>query len=128
NRLTGLLHRNEEARALPTPAIEERQTGLGIRDLTVRLPDGRSLLTGLDLDLASGESLVVKGQSGSGKTTLLRSLAGLWPYVEGTISRPELGRTLFCAQQPYLPLGSMRAALAYPSPAAPLGDDAVGDP
>jgi vitamin B12/bleomycin/antimicrobial peptide transport system ATP-binding/permease protein len=127
NRLTGLLDVNDEARALPTPVIEEREAGLGIRDLDVRLPDGRPLLTDLDLDLRAGEALVVKGQSGSGKTTLLRSLAGLWPYVEGTISRPELGRTLFCAQQPYLPLGSMRAALAYPSPAASLSDDDARD-
>jgi vitamin B12/bleomycin/antimicrobial peptide transport system ATP-binding/permease protein len=127
NRLTGLLDVNDEARALPTPVIEEREAGLGIRDLDVRLPDGRPLLTDLDLDLRAGEALVVKGQSGSGKTTLLRTLAGLWPYVEGTISRPELGRILFCAQQPYLPLGSMRAALAYPSPAATLSDDDARD-
>jgi putative ATP-binding cassette transporter len=127
NRLTGLLDVNDEARALPTPAMEEREAGLGIRDLDVRLPDGRPLLTDLDLDLGAGEALVVKGQSGSGKTTLLRSLAGLWPYVEGTISRPDLSRILFCAQQPYLPLGSMRAALAYPSPAETLSDDEARD-
>ena len=123
NRLTGLLDANEEARALPAPMIEEREAGLGIHDLDVRLPDGRSILTDLDLDIAGGESLVVKGPSGSGKTTLLRSLAGLWPYVEGTISRPDLENVLFCAQQPYLPLGSLRTALAYPAPAESLGDD-----
>ena len=85
NRLTQLLDADDEARALPTPVIEDRESGLGIRDLDVRLPDGRPLLTDLDLDLASGESLLVKGPSGSGKTTLLRSLAGLWPYVDGSI-------------------------------------------
>jgi vitamin B12/bleomycin/antimicrobial peptide transport system ATP-binding/permease protein len=123
NRLTGLLDANEEARALPAPVIEEREAGLGIRDLDVRLPDGRSILTDLDLDIAGGQSLVVKGPSGSGKTTLLRTLAGLWPYVEGTISRPGLEHVLFCAQQPYLPLGSLRTALAYPAPAESLADD-----
>jgi vitamin B12/bleomycin/antimicrobial peptide transport system ATP-binding/permease protein len=123
NRLTGLLDANEEARALPAPIIEEREAGLGIRDLDVRLPDGRSLLTDLDLDIAGGQALVVKGPSGSGKTTLLRTLAGLWPYVEGTISRPGLEHVLFCAQQPYLPLGSLRTALAYPAPAESLADD-----
>jgi vitamin B12/bleomycin/antimicrobial peptide transport system ATP-binding/permease protein len=127
NRLTGLLDANEEARALPTPVIEERESGLGIRDLTVRLPDGRTLLTDLDLNLAGGESLVVKGPSGSGKTTLLRSLAGLWPYVGGTISRPDLEHVLFCAQQPYLPLGTLRTALAYPAPAGTLPDEVAAE-
>jgi putative ATP-binding cassette transporter len=127
NRLTGLLDADEEARALPTPVIEERQTGLGIRNLTVGLPDGRALLTDLDLDLAGGESLVVKGPSGSGKTTLLRSLAGLWPYVGGTISRPDLEHVLFCAQQPYLPLGTLRTALAYPAPAQTLSDEVAAE-
>jgi putative ATP-binding cassette transporter len=115
NRLTQLLDANEEARALPVRDTEERSDGLGVRDLDVRLPNGRPLLTDLDLDLRGGESLLVKGPSGSGKTTLLRSLAGLWPYVDGTIDRPMDGQAMFCGQQPYLPLGSLRTALAYPS-------------
>jgi putative ATP-binding cassette transporter len=127
NRLTQLLDANEEARALPVADTEERSDGLGVRDLDVRLPNGQPLLTDLDLDLRGGESLLVKGPSGSGKTTLLRSLAGLWPYVDGTIDRPMDGQAMFCGQQPYLPLGSLRTALAYPSPAETLSDDVAGD-
>ena len=127
NRLTGLLDANEEARALPKPTVEERAAGLGVDDLDVRLPDGRALLTDLDLDVAGGESLLVNGQSGSGKTTLLRSLAGLWPYVEGSIEKPEPGDIMFCAQQPYLPLGTLRTALAYPAPGEDLSDDDARD-
>jgi vitamin B12/bleomycin/antimicrobial peptide transport system ATP-binding/permease protein len=123
NRLTGLLDANDEARALPKPTVEERAVGLGVSDLDVRLPDGRALLADLDLDVAGGESLLVKGQSGSGKTTLLRSLAGLWPYVEGSIQKPEPDDIRFCAQQPYLPLGTLRTALAYPAPAEDLSED-----
>ena len=123
NRLTQLLDANDEARALPVPVTEERSSGFGVRDLDVRLPDGRPILTDLDLELRSGESLLVKGPSGSGKTTLLRSLAGLWPYVDGTIDRPMDGHAMFCGQQPYLPLGTLRTALAYPSPAETLSDD-----
>ena len=123
NRLTQLLDANDEARALPVPVTEERSSGFGVRDLDVRLPDGRPILTDLDLELRSGESLLVKGPSGSGKTTLLRSLAGLWPYVDGTIDRPMDGHAMFCGQQPYLPLGTLRTALAYPSPAETVSDD-----
>ncbi|MET0693716.1 MAG: ABC transporter ATP-binding protein/permease [Propionibacteriaceae bacterium] len=127
NRLTGLLDSDEEARTLPTPVVEHRSAGLTIRDLDVRLPDGRPLLTDLDLELAGGDSLLVTGPSGSGKTTLLRSLASLWPHVDGTILRPEQSDTLFCSQQPYLPLGSLRTALAYPSAGGAVGDDVAGD-
>jgi vitamin B12/bleomycin/antimicrobial peptide transport system ATP-binding/permease protein len=112
---------------LPVPVTEQRAAGLGVNDLDVRLPDGQPLLTNLDLNLAGGESLLVKGPSGSGKTTLLRSLAGLWPYVDGSIERPMNGQAMFCGQQPYLPQGTLRAALAYPSPAETLSDDVAAE-
>jgi putative ATP-binding cassette transporter len=127
NRLTGLLDSNEQARALPIPLTQLRDTGLAIRDLDIKLPDGRPLLTDLDLELDGGASLLVKGVSGSGKTTLLRSMAGLWPHVEGTIARAEDSHTMFASQQPYLPLGTLRTALAYPAPAESLSDDAARD-
>lgn len=126
-RLTGLLDVDDEARALPSPTVEDRAEGLVIRDLDVRLPDGRPLILDLDLDLPGGASLLVKGASGSGKTTFLRSIAGLWPNVEGRVARPEPTHTLFCPQQPYLPLGSLRAALAYPTPGAGVDDDMARD-
>lgn len=52
---------------------------LALRDLRVSVPDGRErrvLLDGVDLDVATGEVLVITGPSGSGKSTLL-ALAGL---------------------------------------------------
>jgi vitamin B12/bleomycin/antimicrobial peptide transport system ATP-binding/permease protein len=123
NRLTQLLDADDDARALPAPLTEERTSGLGVRDLDVQLPDGQPILTDLDLDISGGDSLLIKGPSGSGKTTLLRSLAGLWPYVNGSIQRPMDGQAMFCGQQPYLPLGTLRTALAYPSPGETLSDD-----
>lgn len=122
DRLTGLLDVNDEARSLPAPNLAERPGGLSVRDLRLGLPDGRMLLSELDLDVAAGDSLVIKGPSGAGKTTLLRSMAGLWPYAAGTVERPSDADTLFCPQQPYLPLGTLRTALAYPSSPAELDD------
>lgn len=127
DRLTGLLDVNEEARALPAPTTEERPGGLTVRDLTLGLPDGRMLLSGLDLDLPVGDSLLIKGPSGAGKTSLVRSLAGLWPFASGMVERPSDEDTLFCPQQPYLPLGTLRAALAYPAPAEDLDEKRAGE-
>ncbi len=113
NRLTGLLDADAESRAMPRAELVEGD-GLAIRDLTVRRPDAQLLVDDLNLDLTAGDTLLIKGPSGSGKTTLLRSLADLWPYVDGTVRRPLGNRSLFLSQQPYVPLGSLRTALAYP--------------
>ena len=59
-----------------------------LEDVEVRTPDGRQLINPLDLRLEVGDTLVVTGASGSGKTTLLRSLAELWPFTTGTLTRP----------------------------------------
>jgi len=45
----------------------------------------RTVLDGLDLDIAEGEFVALIGRSGSGKSTLLRVLAGLDAEVTGTV-------------------------------------------
>lgn len=49
---------------------------------------GVPVLAGLSFRLEPGRVLVLRGPNGSGKTTLLRTLAGLQPPLEGTISLP----------------------------------------
>lgn len=124
DRLTGLLDADEEARALPVPLRSSRTAGLEVEGLDVLMPSGEPLILRLDLAVEPGEWLLVRGRSGSGKTTLLRSLAGLWPYVRGVVSRPQ-GPVIFCSQQPYLPMGVLRAAVTYPAPAEEIPDHAV---
>jgi putative ATP-binding cassette transporter len=121
-RLTGLLDADADARALPSVGVEEGDA-LDVRGLTVRLPDDEVLVEDLTLQVGSGGALLVAGPSGSGKTTLLRSLADLWPYAAGAVRRPLGDDALFLSQQPYVPLGDLRTALAYPGPAAGVDDD-----
>lgn len=47
---------------------------------------GKSILTGVDLEVVDGEVLGVLGPSGSGKTTLLRAIAGLVEVSAGDIT------------------------------------------
>ena len=121
-RLDGLLDADAEARELPSAELVEAP-GLSVAGLTVRLPDDRPLVEDLDVDLTAGDTLLVTGRSGSGKTTLLRGLADLWPFTEGTVRRPQGRESFFLAQQPYVPLGSLRAGLTYPAAADTLADD-----
>jgi len=86
------------------------------RDLDIELPNGASLLQHADLTFPEGRSVVVTGRSGSGKSTLFRTLAGIWPFGSGRVERPP-GRCLFLPQRPYIPLGTLRHVVAYPSDA-----------
>ena len=123
-RLNGFLDLMESTEGLSGARIGHQPHDFGVEKLNVRVPSGGVLLNDLNLRLAPGSSLLVRGRSGVGKTTLLRAIAGLWPFVDGTVLRPEGGRALFLPQEPYLPLGTLRAALYYP--AAPKdGDEAA---
>jgi len=46
---------------------------------------GRPLLTGIDIDVRSGEMLAILGPNGAGKTTLLSTLVGLLTAIDGKI-------------------------------------------
>ncbi len=87
---------------------------LTARHLSISLPNGTSLARDLNLTIAVGDTVLIKGPSGSGKSTLLRTLAGLWPFADGELNIPTDAHLLFLPQQPYLPLGSLRHVLTYP--------------
>src|SRR5262249_37588924 len=63
-----------------------------------------------------GEAVLLMGPSGCGKTTLFRTLAGFWPPASGRVALAPYARVFVLPQKPYLPLASLRAILAYPSP------------
>ncbi|MFJ4054199.1 MULTISPECIES: ABC transporter ATP-binding protein/permease [unclassified Pseudomonas] len=119
DRLTGFLDANQQASTLPRVSTQQQAHALDISGLQVMRPDGYALIADLDLRLQAGQALLIKGPSGSGKTTLLRALAGLWPYAEGEVRRPTATEALFLSQRPYLPLGDLRTAIAYPTDSKP---------
>jgi sulfonate transport system ATP-binding protein len=55
----------------------------------------RTVLSGLDLDIAPGEFVALIGESGCGKTTLLRLLAGLDTADEGELAAPAERMVVF---------------------------------
>jgi len=128
-RLDGLVVANQEGRALPQLTTTPCKDGtVELDDVEVRTPDGKQLIKPLDMRLEVGDTLVVTGPSGSGKTTLLRSLAELWPFTSGTLTRPcGPNETMFLSQLPYVPLGDLRAVVTYPGEEGTIDDQALRD-
>jgi iron complex transport system ATP-binding protein len=61
---------------------------LAARALAYGFPN-RVVGRGVDLDLAAGEVVCLLGPNGGGKTTLIRTLLGLLPPLEGSITLDE---------------------------------------
>ncbi len=69
---------------------------------------GRTLFSELDLELAEGEVVAIRGPSGAGKTQLLRQLAGLDPLEAGLLelegrTPEEWGAQAWRAEVQYVP-------------------------
>jgi len=66
---------------MPAPILQARDLRKCFRTPAGDLP----VLCGVDLEVAPGESVSIRGESGSGKTTLLYCLAGLEEIDQGQI-------------------------------------------
>ncbi len=126
-RLSGFLDAIDAADSLGGARRETIPLGLRVTGLGVTHRSGEALVSDLDLTLAPGATLLIRGPSGIGKTTLLRALAGLWPYASGAVSGPDGPQTLFLPQKPYLPLGTLRQALHYPAVTPPASRPGAAD-
>jgi putative ATP-binding cassette transporter len=95
-----------------------------IQGLDIAQPDGTVLVNQATAEIHPGDRVLIKGESGSGKSTLFRAIAGLWPWGQGTILLPADSRLMFMPQRPYLPVGTLRTALAFPAATDEFDKDA----
>jgi putative ATP-binding cassette transporter len=96
--------------------IADGGRALHVEELVVGLPSGAEIVRLKDFNVEPGDRVLVTGPSGSGKTSLFRALGGVWPFGAGSIRIPKGESVLVLPQRPYLPLGTLRGALAYPGP------------
>ena len=106
-----------EAVAPPAALVRSpaaQHTDFVLSNVRIRLPDGRALSEPLSLSLAANENVLVTGPSGIGKSTLFRAISGVWPYRDGSVQIPENASIMVLPQKPYLPIGTLLAAISYP--------------
>lgn len=121
----------DAAGATERPVVVSARTGgFALQGLTLRLPSAasatqpaRAVVSDATLAFGPGDAVLVQGPSGCGKSTLFRAAAGIWPYGSGEVSLPT--DAMFLPQRPYLPNGTLRAALAYPAAASTYTDEAL---
>jgi putative ATP-binding cassette transporter len=97
---------------------------LKLEHLEISSQAGCSRLKEQEVEIKAGERVLIVGGPGTGKTLLFRTLAGLWPWGSGRITRPGGEEILFLPRQSYLPPGTLRELLAYPLAADHFDRDA----
>ena len=100
---------------------------IDLKQLLVSLPNGKPLVSADSFSLRGHEHTLVTGPSGAGKSTLFRAIAGVWPFGSGSIAIPANASLMMLPQRPYFPVGSLKAAIAYPSEAGAYNSDLVAD-
>jgi putative ATP-binding cassette transporter len=95
--------------------VEGNPGSIGIDDLEIASPAGATMLKEKKIEIKAGERVLIVGASGTGKTLLFRALAGLWPWGAGRVTHPRGEELLYMPRTPYLPPGTLREVLAYPS-------------
>ncbi|MDI1287284.1 MAG: ABC transporter ATP-binding protein/permease [Reyranella sp.] len=101
----------EEIKRAPHP-----EGNLAFEGVRILLPDGHIIIEEASASFMPGDRVLIVGETGAGKSTLFRAIAGLWPWGSGTILTPAPEAMAFLPQRPYLPLGTLRNAVTYPSP------------
>ncbi|SFV18346.1 putative ATP-binding cassette transporter [Bradyrhizobium arachidis] len=100
---------------------------LSLNDLSVTLDDGTAVVGEAEVVIEAGERLLVAGETGTGKSTLVRAIAGLWPWGGGSVNFHPDRRLFMLPQKPYVPLGTLRRAAAYPAAAEDWTVEQIGE-
>ncbi|CAA7617191.1 ABC-type uncharacterized transport system [Candidatus Terasakiella magnetica] len=87
---------------------------LCFHDLTIANADNTVVLQGFSAEIVPGEHVLIGGDPGAA-VKLFKVVAGLWPWGKGTVSQPSDASLFFMPQRPYMPVGTLRGVLAYPS-------------
>ena len=106
---------------------EAADIAMRLTDLSITLDDGTVVIGDAEVAIAPGERVLLAGESGTGKSTLVRAIAGLWPWGGGIIEIRSSAKLFMLPQRPYVPLGPLRRAATYPSPADEWSSEEISE-
>lgn len=89
------------------------QDVLRFSDLCIIRLDGIVCVSSINAEIKAGEHVLIAGNAFTG-SKLFKAIVGLWPWGEGSIELPS-DPVFFMPPRPYLPNGTLRAAICYPS-------------
>jgi vitamin B12/bleomycin/antimicrobial peptide transport system ATP-binding/permease protein len=106
----------EIARPDPQRILIEKptQSSLCFHDLCISKLNGEVILCGVNAEIKQGERVLISGDVSTG-AKLFKAIAGLWPWGRGRIELPDEEPMFFMPTRPYLPDGTLHAAICYPS-------------
>lgn len=99
--------------ALSSPEEPEEKV-LRFTNLYIEQLDGKVITDNLNAEIHPGERVLLDGDPWTG-ARLFKAIAGLWPWGRGSIELPDGDPMFFMPPRPYLPSGTLRAAICYPS-------------
>lgn len=91
------------------------QPRLILHDLCIAKFNGETIVSKFSAEINPGDRVLISGDSAKA-AKLFKAIAGIWPWGSGRIELPDDDPMFFMPPRPYLPDGTLRAAICYPSP------------
>jgi putative ATP-binding cassette transporter len=110
----------------PIQVVHSEQPVLAFRNFATTTPSGQPQIEDMNVEIHTGERVLFTGETGAG-SSILKAVAGVWPWGDGTIELPvgDEAKFFFMPPRPYLPTGSLRSAIDYPTGEAPSTDEQI---
>ncbi|MCI0466702.1 MAG: ABC transporter ATP-binding protein/permease [Beijerinckiaceae bacterium] len=103
---------DEKGRITIAPSLDDR---LVFDHAGVATPLGCTRLSEKHVVINPRERVLIIGKERAAKASFFSAIAGLWPWGTGRILLPPAKSMMFVSEKDYIPPGTLRGALAYPS-------------
>ena len=100
-----------------------QRPALVFKDFATAMPHGQQQMKPTDLEIKQGDRVLMTGETAVA-SAMMKAVAGIWPWGQGIIERPP-GRCIFMPPRPYMPAGTLRDAIDYPTEETTAAHDDV---